>query len=53
MKKGYLKINFPIIQQIKIKRKLLLLTSEERLKELGSIYQLVPADPYKKIESTK
>ena len=29
------------------------LTSEERLKELPSIYQTIPADPYNKIESTK
>ena len=35
------------------KRKLLPLNSEERLKELPSIYQLVSADPYNKIESTK
>ena len=35
------------------KRKLLLLTSEDRLKELPSIYSKIPADSTKKIESAK
>ena len=47
------KNKFPYNTTSQRKRKLLPLTSEERLKELPSIYQLVPADPYNKIESTK
>ena len=35
------------------KRKLLPLTSEERLKELPSIYSKIPVDCHKKIESAK
>ena len=35
------------------KRKLLPLTSEDRLKELPSIYSKIPADSTKKIESAK
>ena len=53
VKRGNLKINFPIIQLVKEKRKLLPLTSEERLKELPNIYRTIPVDPYNKIESTK
>ena len=35
------------------KRKLLPLTSEDRLKEMPSIYSLIPADKTKKIDSAK
>ena len=35
------------------KRKMMLLTSEDRLKETPSIYSLIPADKTKKIESAK
>ena len=35
------------------KRKLLLLTSEDRLKELPSIYSKLPVDNHKKNESSK
>ena len=47
------KNKFPYNTTSQRKRKLLPLTSEERLKELPSIYQTIPADPYNKIESTK
>ena len=47
------KNKFPYNTTSQRKRKLLPLTSEERLKELRSIYQTIPADPYNKIESTK
>ena len=47
------KNKFPYNATSQRKRKLLPLTSEERLKELPSIYQTVPANPYNKIESTK
>ena len=35
------------------KKKLLPLTSEDRLKELPSIYSKIPVDCHKKIESAK
>ena len=47
------KNKFPDNTTSQRKRKLLPLTSEERLKELPSIYQTIPVDPYNKIESTK
>ena len=47
------KNKFPYNTTSQRKRKLLPLTSEERLKELPSIYQTIPANPYNKIESTK
>ena len=47
------KNKFPYNTTSQRKRKLLPLTPEERLKELPSIYQLVPVDPYNKTESTK
>ena len=47
------KNKFPYNTTSQRKRKLLPLTSEERLKELLSIYQTIPADLYNKIESTK
>ena len=53
MKIGNLKINFPILTTRQRKRKLLLLTSEDRLKDLPSIYTKIPADPQKKTESAE
>ena len=47
------KNKFPYNTTSQRKRKLLPLTSEERLKELPRIYQTIPTDPYSKIESTK
>ena len=53
MKIGNLKINFPILTTRQRKRKLLLLTSEDRLKDLPSIYTKIPADPHKKLNLLK
>ena len=47
------KNKFPYNTTSQRKRKLLPLTSEERLKELSSIYQTISANPYNKIESIK
>ena len=47
------KNKFPYYTTSQRKRKLLPLTSEERLKELPIIYQTIPADSYNKIESPK
>ena len=47
------KNKFPYTTTRQRKRKLLPLTSEDRLKDLPSIYKTVPADPHKKTESAK
>ena len=47
------KNKFPYITTRQRKRKLLPLTSEDRLKGLSSIYTTISADPHKKIESAK
>ena len=47
------KNKFPYITTRQRKKKLLRLTSEDRLKDLPSIYATIPADPHKKIESAK
>ena len=47
------KNKFPYITTRQRKRKLLPLTSEDRLKDLPSIFKTVPADPHIKTESAK
>ena len=47
------KYKFPYITTRQRKRKLLPLTSEDRSKDLPSIYTTIPADPHKKIESAE
>ena len=47
------KNKFPYITTRRRKRKLLSLTSKDRVKDLPSIYATIAADPHKEIESTK